>query len=66
MKATAENLLAAEQSMSVVVAELQEAYAKSEQLVEIIVLPLLESAVEMERRLKALNMALRLRNSGKG
>lgn len=45
--------------MSKVVAELREAYAKSEPLVEIIVLSLLEDAVEMERRLKALNKALR-------
>ncbi len=65
MKATVENLMAAEQSMSVVVAELREAYSKSEPLVEIIALPLLEHAVDLEKRLKALNKALCRRNSGK-
>ena len=63
MKATVENLMAAEQSMSTVVAELREAYAKSEPLVEISVLPLLEDAVLLEKRLKALNKALHRRNT---
>jgi hypothetical protein len=65
MKATVENLMAAEQQMASVVAELREAYAKSEPLVEIIVLPLLENAVVLEQRLKALNKALHHGNSGR-
>ena len=63
MKATVENLMAAEQSMSAVVSDLREAYAKSEPMVEIIVLPLLENAVLLEKRLKALNKALHRRNT---
>ena len=65
MKATVENLMAAEQSMSAVVSDLREAYAKSEPMVEIIVLPLLENAVLLEKRLKALNKALHHGNSGR-
>jgi len=63
MKATVENLMAAEQSMTVVVAELREAYSKSEPLVEIIVGPLLEDAAELEQRLRALNKALHLQGT---
>ena len=49
--------------MSTGVAELREAYAKSEPRGEISVLPLLEDAVLLEKRLKALNKALHRRNT---
>ena len=58
MKSTIENLIKAEQGMNLVVSDLRETYSKSEPLVEIIVMPLLKDAVELEKRLKALNRAL--------
>lgn len=66
MKATVENLISAEQHMALVVVELREAYSKSEPLVEIVALPMMQEAVDLEQRLKTLNKALRRRNSGRG
>jgi len=61
MKATVENLMSAEEAMENVVAELREAYSKSDPLVEIITTPLLQDAIDLEKRLKALNRALNQR-----
>lgn len=65
MKATVENLISAEKAMTSVVAELRDAYAKSEPLVEVVLLPLLNDAVMIEQRLKTLNDAIRRSISGR-
>ena len=58
MKPIQENLTKAEQSAKSLVAELREAYGKSEPLVEMVLMPLLEQAVKVEQGLKSLNRAI--------
>ena len=53
-----ECIVQAEQGANLVVSDLRQAYSKSEYLTEIIIMPLLQDAIDIEKKLKTLKKAL--------
>lgn len=65
MKTNNENMIKAEQTTNLLVSDLKAAYETADPVVEIVLLPILEKATQLENSLKILNRAIKHRDSKK-